>query len=656
MDKKVQLRQLTDKVANWAYKYYVLDISEVTDAEYDKEYDNLVKLETELGFSFPNSPTQRVGGAVLNFFQTYPHKKRLYSLDKAQNLEQLQAWVNKVVKVDEKAKFTVELKYDGLAINLTYADGLLSRATTRGDGYIGEVVTEQVKTIKSVPLIIGQKEEMEIQGEAIVPLSTLKQYNYQNENDQLKNARNAAAGAIRNLDPNITAKRKLDAVFYNISPVSEMKLDSQNQIVQILQQNKFKTSAHFAVVTKFYEIAEYIKKIESIRSGFDFLIDGIVVKVDDIALRDKLGFTDKFPRWAIAYKFEAEQVVTKLINVVWQMGRTGKLTPLAQLEPVELCGATIKNATLNNIGDIRRKDLKLNSEVLLRRSNDVIPEVLGNYKHFSNSADIIPPEICPYCREKLVENGAHIFCLNKAGCIPQIVSRITHYCSKSACNIEGVSEKTIALLYEKFGTNTVDKLYELRLHQLLSLDGFKDKKAANFLESVNNSKQVKLPNLIYALGIDNVGIKTAKDLADTFGSMDKLCYATVEELISIDDIGEQVAGSIVKFFQSEENLQLIKNLNNLGINPTVESKKNNLPFSNKSFVLTGTLQTLTREQATQIIENAGGKVSSGVSNNTYAVVAGESAGSKLTKAIQLGVEIWDENKLLNEANQLKKSL
>lgn len=650
MDKRLELQKLTDKVANWAYKYYVLDISEVTDSEFDSEYDKLVSLEKELGIVLPNSPTNRVGSQVLSSFDTYEHKTRLYSLDKAQSIEELQLWVGKIQKIDTNAKFSVELKYDGLAINLTYSNGTLVRATTRGNGQTGEVVTAQVKTINSVPLLIKLKDEIEIQGEAIMPLSALVRYNLENPAEQLKNARNAAAGAIRNLDPNITAKRKLDAVFYNVNAIKGTEFNSQSHMVTFLKDNNFKTSAFFKITDSCGEIVKCVNEIGKLRSTFDYLTDGVVIKVDDVSLRSKLGFTDKFPRWALAYKFEAEQAVTVLENVVWQIGRTGKLTPLGQLMPVELSGATIRNATLNNMGDIVRKDLKINSKVLIRRSNDVIPEVIGNYKHMPDSSEILPPANCPHCSARVVENGANLYCPNRDGCVPQIVGRLTHFCSKEGCCIEGISEKTITALNEKFGIVSADELYEIGLEQLLMLDSFKDKKAANFIASVERSKQVKLPNLIYALGIDNVGAKTAKDLAKRFGSLKRLSEATSEELIEIEEIGEQIASSITKYFSDKDNLQLINNLFAVGINPIQNVVSKVQKFSGKTFVLTGTLATMTREQAIELIESLGGTVSGSVSTKTFALIAGEKAGSKLARAKQLDVQIWDESRLLSEVN------
>ena len=371
-----QMRELAQKLNQYSYEYYVLDRPTVSDEEYDALYDRLLRLEKTSGIVLEDSPTKRVGGEPLKAFRQYTHKKRLYSLDKVQSFNELREWVSKIKASYPEAEFTVEYKYDGLTVNVTYRDGKFLRATTRGNGITGEDVTEQVKTIRSIPLSVPCSYEFEVQGEGILPLSSLRKFNENFPEEALKNARNGAAGAIRNLDPKITAKRNLDAVFYGIGFQEKAEIFSQTELVEFLKANHFKTSGFFQKVSDYAEIEKCIREIGESRDKLDFLIDGVVVKINDFALREKLGYTIKFPKWAMAFKFEAEEVSTKLLSVEWQVGRTGKLTPLGILEPVELCGATIRKATLNNYGDIERKRLKLNSFVYVRRSNDVIPEVL----------------------------------------------------------------------------------------------------------------------------------------------------------------------------------------------------------------------------------------------------------------------------------------
>ena len=539
-----------------------------------------------------------------------------------------------------EVEFTVELKYDGLTINVTYEDGNFAGAATRGNGIVGEDVTEQVKTIKTVPLSIPFKGKCELQGEGIMRLSALEKYNREHPKDILKNARNAAAGAIRNLDPKVTAQRNLDVVFYSNGYEEGLQVHSQTQLVKFLQENGMLTNYVFKRAKTFEEVKAVINYIGEKRSSFDFLIDGVVIKINDFAVREKLGYTDKFPKWAIAYKFDAEQVTTKLNQVEWQVGRTGKLTPIGKLDAVELCGATIRRATLNNFGDILRKKLKTNALVFVRRSNDVIPEVLGAAEE--GGEEIVKPTVCPACGFPLQEVGANLYCVNAENCRPQIVARLSHYCEKGACDIEGLSDKTVNLMVDKLDVRSVADLYRLTKEQLLTLEGFKDKKAQNVVDAVEKSKNVALPQFIYALGLDNVGTVTAKDLAAMFGSVDNLQKATMEQLTSIDGIGDVVAEGIVQYFKESQNLEIIRQLKEAGINPQMHLQEKKGPFLGKKVVLTGSLSHYTRSEASKIIESLGGEVSSTVSKTVNLVVAGEDAGSKLQKAQRLGIEIIDE--------------
>ena len=634
------MQQMVKQLNTWAHEYYVLDNPTVPDTTYDALYDQLVLLEKQTGVILPDSPTRRVGGEPLKNFVQHTHRKRLYSLDKVQSFGELSDWVDKVQKELGQVEFSVELKYDGLTINSTYENGVLVGASTRGNGVVGEDVTEQVKTIRTVPLTIPFQGVCELQGEGIMKLSQLNKHNQKHPNDTLKNARNAAAGAIRNLNPKITAERNLDVIFYSAGYTEGLNCQSQTELVIFLKDCGMLTNFVFETARSFDEIRAIIEKIGEMRSSLDFLIDGVVIKVNNFALREELGYTDKFPKWAVAYKFDAEQVTTTLQEVDWQVGRTGKLTPIGILEPVELCGATIKRATLNNFGDITRKKLHKNALVFIRRSNDVIPEVLGAAE--DGGETIAKPTVCPACGSSLTEVGAHLFCTNASHCRPQIVARITHYCSKNACDIDGISEKTVGALVDNLGVTSVADLYWLTPLELSTLEGFKQKKIDNTLKAIENSKNVKLAQFIFALGLDNVGSVTAKDLAVKYGSVEALSKATVDELTQIDGIGDVVAEGIVQYFAESENMQIITRLKDIGINPTYQVEQKAGAFLGKKVVLTGSLANFTRSQAQKLIEQNGGEIASSVSKSVNLVIAGADAGSKLAKAQALGIEIIDE--------------
>ncbi len=638
-----RMRELVDTLNDYAYRYYVLDEPIVSDKEYDKLYDELVTLEKTSGIVLFDSPTKRVGGEPLKAFESHTHLHRLYSLDKCNSFEELRAWFE---KIDQTLGFapecTLEYKLDGLTICLTYRDGKLATGATRGNGETGEDVTEQVTTIRSVPLTIPFKGVIEAQGEGIMRISALNKYN-ETAAVPLKNPRNGVAGAIRNLDVKETAKRNLDVMFYNINYYGGDVTMSQTEQIEFLKNNRFKTGMCFVSD----DIEKIIEKIKSVdRNTLDFAIDGMVVKVNDNSARLALGYTDKFPKWAIAYKFEAEETTTELKDVVWQVGRTGKLTPLALLEPVELCGATVRRATLNNYGDICRKNVTIGSRVFIRRSNDVIPEILGVAQSGDNPQEIEKPTACPVCGSGLIEEGANLFCPNFYGCRQQIVARIVQFCSKECMDIDGISIKTAEQLYDILSVRSAAELYGLTASDLEKIDGFKDKKIYNFINAVQKSKSVDLAHFIGALCIDNVGRKTARDLAERFGSMDALRAATAEELVEIPDIGEVVAQSIVEYF--EKHGEVVDRYRDIGIDPHYEKKEGVL--TGLKFVLTGSLPTLTRGEAKNMIERAGGIVQSGVSSATDIVVAGEAAGSKLEKARKLGKKIIDENELIDMIN------
>jgi DNA ligase (NAD+) len=665
MDAMHVMEELVAELNHYNYHYYTLDAPMVSDKEYDVLYDKLVALEAESGFVLPDSPTQRVGGDLLKGFTPHRHLAPLWSLDKAQNIEQLRSWNTRVLRLVNEYNlknpdnplpdpcYAVELKFDGLTLNLTYRNGVLEQASTRGNGVVGEGILAQVKTIKSVPLTIPFKDGViEVQGEGIMNLSVLADYNTRAA-EPLKNARNAAAGALRNLNPKTTAERRLNAYFYNVGFAEGVDFADHQEMMDFLRNNKFKVNPYLTYCNDFDDVTEQLAGIEESRSSLDYLIDGAVIKVTDFRIREVLGYTDKFPRWAVAYKFEAEETTTVLESVSWNVGRTGKVTPLARVEAVELAGVTVQNCTLNNVGDIERKNLKfaLGSRVFIRRSNDVIPEILGKVTEENDGEEIIFPENCPACGYPLEMRGAHLFCNNRLNCRPQIVSRITHFASRDAMDIETFSEKTAGQLYDELNVHDSADLYELSFEQLVQLNRFGEKKAQNLLQALEDSKGRDLASFLFALGIPNTGKATTRMLADHFRDLDAVMQAKAEELAELPDIGGIVAESIVNFFADPIVVANVSRLRSLG----VEAKAPEAPravstnsfFSGKTVVLTGSLQKLTRDEAAERLEALGAKVSGSVSKKTDLVIAGEKAGSKLAKAQQLGIQvIEDEDELI----------
>lgn len=647
IDYVAQMRPLIDRLNETAHAYYVLGESVISDMQWDQMYDQLLALEKESGIILPDSPTQRVGGEPLKGFAEHTHITRLWSMDKVQSIEALEEWIRRTEKLTgmTELQYYVEYKFDGLTLNLTYQDGQLVQAATRGNGVTGEAILPQAKTVRAVPLTIPYQGTLEVQGECIMRLSTLEKYN-QTAKEPLKNARNAAAGALRNLDPAVTASRRLDAFFYQIGTIEDAPYHSQPEMLDFLRENGFPVSDYLGKPHNHDELIACIREIERVRSSLDFLIDGVVIKVGDFSLREQMGFTEKFPRWAVAYKFEAEESVTTLQEVTWELGRTGKLTPLAHLEPVDFYGVTVRKATLNNWGDIQRKRVAIGAPVWIRRSNDVIPEIMGRVgEPGEGEADIEKPTHCPACGSELVERGAHLFCMNRQSCKPQSVARISHFASRDAMDIEGFSEKTAIQLYDQMAVRDPADLYRLTMEDVLALDGFKQKKAANLMAALKKSKDCTLDAFLFAVGIPNVGRKTARDLANAFGTLDKVAAATQEELVALPDIGDIVAQSVVEFFSFEENRQMIQRLLDAGVNPQEAADKAEGVFTGMSIVVTGTLPTLSRKDAEELIRQNGGTAASSVSKKTAFVVAGEAAGSKLTKAQSLGIEVIDEDEL-----------
>lgn len=659
-----RMRELIDKIKELNYHYYTLDAPLVSDLEYDALYYELKELEELEGVVLEDSPTQVVGDKILDKFVKHEHLGRLYSLDKAQSFEEIEAWINRANKLryefnsanDDKLpeiEYIVELKFDGLTINLTYDNGKLVNAATRGTGTIGEEILSQVKTIKTIPLSIPYKGLIEVSGEGVMPLSQLKKYN-EIHDEKLKNARNAAAGALRNLDPKVTKSRNLECYLYNLTYMEENIVRSQLEAFEFLKNNNFKTYPFLEEAKTFQELIQIIEKIGKFRKEIDVLTDGVVIKINDYRTREVLGYTNKFPRWAIAYKFEADKYTTRVNEVIWNVGRTGKVTPVAILEPVDIDGVTVQRATLNNYDDIQRKKVRLGSEVLIRRSNDVIPEILSAIdEDLTDTEEIEKPKFCPYCHTKLIYDNVHIYCPNSIACKPQMSARLTHFASREAMNIEGLSEKTIEKMIETLDIQELDDLYSLTEEDLYKLEGFKEKKVNKILESIENSKNAKLSSFIFALGIPNVGVKTAEDLVKQFKNFENLRNAKYDELINVTDIGDITANAIVNYFNDETISKALDKLLDKGISFEKVEENTSDELNGLTIVVTGTIEGYNRKEIQDKLKQKGAKVTSQVSKSTDILLAGEKAGSKLSKAKEFNIKIYENEELMEFLEGLK---
>lgn len=663
-EKQTEMRNLVREINKHCHLYYTLDNPIISDIDFDYLMDLLRDLEKETGIILPASPTQRVGGDILSGFQEHEHRSPLWSLEKANSIADLKTWEAQVKKAIQAhnaihpnfllpdPSYVVELKFDGLTLNLTYNNGVLVQAATRGNGITGEGVLAQVKTISSIPLEIPYMGLVEVQGEGIMKLSTLKKYN-ETAIEPLKNARNAVAGAIRNLNPQVTAERKLDAYIYNIGYSPDLNHTQHSEVFDFLKLNRFKVNPYIQYHSTIEDIMEELESIKLNRPELDYLIDGAVIKVCDLKTRSVLGYTSKYPKWAIAYKFEAEEAVTSLNSITWEVGRTGKITPVACLERVKIGGVTVSSCTLNNNGDIERKGLRyaLGKDIILRRSNDVIPEILGMEDPDAIGEQVIPPQYCPSCHHELVKNGAHLFCTNTWNCEPQQIGWITHFASKEAMDIEGLSESTAKLLFDYKLIKDPSDLYRLDANNLVGLPSFQIKKAAKLLNAIEKSKSASLARFIRAISIPNVGSNSSKILADAFGSIERLQSATKEELTRLPDIGEIVAISIQTYFRDEKYTTIVNRLLDF-CNPenpvkADQSLATDNIFNGKTVVITGTFETMKRDGVTLKLQELGAKVGSAVSKNTDFLIFGEKAGSKKSKAEGLGIRLINESELLS---------
>lgn len=654
-----RMRELVEKLNELNYHYYTLDNPKVSDVEYDKLYDELVALEKETNTRLDESPTQRVGGEILDKFVKHRHLGNLWSLDKSQSVEELKNWDIRVKRLIDQynlesgekldyPNYIVEYKFDGLTINLTYENGRLVQGATRGNGVEGEAILPQIKTIRNIPLTIPYSDgTIEVQGEGLMPLSALKKYN-ETAVEPLKNARNAAAGALRNLDTSVTSERYLIAYAYNVGYSDNISFGTHLEMLDFLKENRLPVNDYLRNCSSIEEVIEEIEHIEETMKDLDVLTDGLVIKINDMRTREILGYTQRFPRWAIAYKFEAKEMTTKLLEVEWNVGRTGKVTPTALLEPIDIGGVTVKRATLNNWDDIQRKNVSIGCTVWIRRSNDVIPEIMGSVEDCSETQEIIKPEHCPACGSDLAHEGVHLFCTNSLSCKPQLVSRLVHFASRDAMNIEGFSEKTAVQLYENLDLKDIADLYELKYEDLINLERFGPKKTQNLLDAIEMSKNCTLDAFIYSLGIPNVGKKTATELANNFKTLENIMNAEYDKLTQIPDVGGIVANSIIDFFHDDRIHESIDKLLSEGLKITYEESEvisEDTIFNGKTVVITGTLENLSRNEVKEIVEKLGGKVTGSVSKNTDIVIVGENPGSKADKAEELGIRIMDNDEL-----------
>lgn len=633
-------------------EYYTSDNPTMSDNEYDSLMDELLKLEE----AHPEivrleSPSQHVGGEVVEKFEKVRHTVPLFSIADVFNEEELVDWDKKIRKMVGEVEYVCELKIDGLSINLTYEDGVLVQAATRGDGTIGENVTHNVLTIKSIPRTIPSKDSLEIRGEIYMPIESFDKLNAEREANGealFQNPRNAAAGSLRQLDSAIAAKRGLAAFFYHV-PMTDKK--THFEALEYLKENGFLVNPNIEKCKNIEEVLAYVDKWTELRPTLPYDIDGIVVKVNDLALQRELGNTAKYPRWVIAYKFPALEVTTKLKDVIFTVGRTGQITPNAVLEPIKIMGSTVSRATLHNMDFIRERDLELGDIVVVRKAGDVIPEVVRNVpERRENTRMIEKIDACPICGAKLVDSasGIDLLCPNDA-CPARNIESLIHFVDRKAMNILGLGEKIIEDFYNMGILDDFVSIYHLgeRKEELTELEGFGPKSINKLLDNIEESKKNSLEKLIFALGIKGIGEKNAKILAKRYGSMDGLMAATREELNDINDIGPILAESVVSYFEDVTNREMVQKLKDLGLNMDYHgaTQKTHEEITNKKFVITGTLQEYSRDEIKEIIESYGGKAQDSVSKKTDALILGENPGSKYDKAVELGIPIWNEEVL-----------
>ena len=652
-----RINELIDLINYHNEKYYNQDEPEITDFEYDNLMKELIKLEEENPeLKRVDSPSSRVGGKALDKFTQITHKIPMLSLSNAYSAQDLRDFDKRVRDINNNGvEYVVEFKIDGLSVGLNYNDGVFDKGATRGNGVVGEDITENLKTVKSIPLNINQDNEVVVRGEVYISKENFENINKSQEEQGLQlfaNPRNLAAGTLRQLDSKLTAKRPLDIFVFNLEYIEGMEFESHSQSLEYLHKLGFKVSPNYKVCNSIDEVIEHIEYWTKNRDSLEFDIDGMVIKVNNLKQRENMGYTAKSPRWAIAYKFPAEQKKTKLIDIIVEVGRTGTITPTAILEPVRLAGTTVSRATLHNEDYITEKDIRIGDTVLVQKAGDIIPQVVEVIKEerTGNEIEFKLPDKCPVCSEPTVrlEGEAAVKCIN-ISCPAQIRRGIIHFVSRDAMNIDGLGESIITLLLEKELIKDVADLYYIKKEDVVGLERMGEKSATNLINSIEKSKSNELYRLINGLGIKYIGVKGAKVLAKSFNNIDEIINADINRLINLEEFGEIMANSVVQFFREERNLNVIEKLKQAGVNTeniTDEDDSIEKIFEGMKIVLTGTLPTLKRNDAKEMIESRGGKATSSVSKSTTFVLAGEEAGSKLTKANELGIKVIDEEKFL----------
>lgn len=652
---KEKIKVLQDTLNRYNYEYHVLDAPTVPDGEYDKMLRELIELEEKYPeYQTSTSPTVRVGGEILKGFTKVTHDTPMLSLGNAFNEDDLRAFDKRVREDVGEVEYMCELKIDGLAVSLKYENGVFVQGATRGNGTVGENITENLRTIKAIPLKIDAPLSFEVRGEAYMPKQSFEKLNAARESREeplFQNPRNAAAGSLRQLDPKLAAARQLSIFLYSVNDLSNINAETQSAALDALDEYGFKTNKERRIASTIDEVIEFIEYWTNHRTELDYDIDGIVIKVNDLDHQDELGFTAKSPRWAIAYKFPAEEVVTEILDIELTVGRTGVITPTAILTPVKVAGTTVARASLHNHELIEEKDIRIHDKVVIRKAGDIIPEVVRVLiDERTDQAVYDAPTECPSCGQEAVklEDEVAIRCINPA-CPAQVVEGIIHFVSRSAMNIDGLGEKVVKQLFDEELIKDIGDLYSLEYDDLINLERMGDKKVNNLLQSIETSKENPLTQVLIGLGIPFLGAKASSLIAQTFGSIDEIIKQPAERFVEIPEIGEKIADSVVTYMHNDDFIQLIEKLKTAGVNMTEEvTVPESSEFSSMTFVLTGKLSKLSRNEAKSMIENAGGKVTSSVSKNTDVVVAGSDAGSKLEKAEKLNVTIWDEDELIRK--------
>lgn len=651
-------QELRDKLNYYSRKYYVDDDPEIEDYEYDMLQRELKAIEDKYpDLVTPDSPTVRVGGSAENLFSKVEHRVRMESLQDAFSFAEIEEFDRRVRETERDVHYVVEPKIDGLSVSLEYTNGVLTRGSTRGDGDVGEDVTANLRTVRSIPLKIKMPLPfLEVRGEVYMPKSVFASLVTRQEIDgekPFKNPRNAAAGSLRQKDSKVTAGRGLDIFVFNVQQIEGAELSSHKQSLDFLREQGFHTIPFYTRFDNITDVISELKRIGEIRSGLEYDIDGAVIKVDDFAQRERLGSTSKFPKWAVAFKYPPEEKTTKLVDIEIGVGRTGVLTPTAVFEPVLLAGSTVSRATLHNQDFITEKDIRIGDEVAVRKAGDIIPEVVRVVSHAENSVPYILPPICPSCSAPVIreEGEAAVRCVNPE-CPAQLLRNVIHFCSRDAMDIEGLGDALVEKFISENLISNVADIYDITAGEIMMLEGHQEKSAKNLVEAIERSKQNDLSRLLFALGIRHIGQKAAKLLSEHFGDIDSIIAASEEEIAEIDGFGGIMAKSAAEFFSMTQTADLIERLKAAGVNmKSLKEKSDDQRFAGLTFVLTGTLPTLSRKEATEIIENLGGKASSSVSKKTSYVVAGEEAGSKLQKATDLGIPVITQDDLLKMAGR-----